>query len=316
MLKEETSVIVSAYNEQNYISGCMKAILDQTVTDFTLIMVDDGSTDNTWAVMNSTQDPRISRVRLKRRGGYATARNAGLKLVKEGIVFFTDADCRPSSDWLERGIAAFQEEDIMCIGGTTQYATENKLFTPNNLLSFSLFMQPDFGTCNVAYRTQLLCQIQGFRERYNDCLEDMDLYIRARMATKGKIVISEKMIVTHVKKDYSLQRALLWLLRPKQLVYFVKDHHEDLKKLSLSYRQGQVKFIHRFFVKTGFLWIIRPFYLLITLFPPLLYFYFKWNNIKIVSAKDMACIPLVYGYMLFSRIVIWITAIKERFFII
>jgi glycosyltransferase involved in cell wall biosynthesis len=319
VLTEKTSIIVIAYNEQQHIGGCMKAILDQTITDFTLIMVDDGSTDNTWSIMNSMQDPRISRVRLKSRSGYATARNAGLKLVKEGIVFFTDADCRPSSDWLEKGIAAFQGEDVVGVGGTTKYVAGNQRFTPNNLLSFSLFTQPDFHGCNVAYRAQLLSKIEGFRERYNDGLEDMDLHIRARMAAKGKFICSEKMIVSHLKKDYSLHRILLWLRRTKQLVYIIKDYNKDFEKLggiSIFRKERRTKFIHWFFAKARFFWIIRPFYLLITVFPPLLYFYFKWNNIKIVRFKDIAYIPLVYGYMLLLRIVIWSTAIKERFFII
>lgn len=315
MPKEKISVIVTAYNEERCISDCVKAILGQTVPDFELIMVDDGSTDNTWAVINSIQDARIRRVRLKRRSGYSTARNAGLNLVKDGIVFFTDADCRPSPDWLEKGMIPFREEDIAGVGGVTKYVAGDKHFTPGNLISFSSFTQPNFSTDNVAYKARLLHLIQGFRERYNDGLEDIDLNIRVRAASEERFVFSQEMFVTHIKKDYDLHRIILWLRRAKQPVYLIKDHHENLSRLK-AFRQGRIKFINLPLLKTRFFWIIRPFHLLIMVFPPSLYFFFKGNKIKILRVKDIAYIPLVYGYMLFLRIAIWVTAIRERFFVL
>lgn len=323
MIKEEISVIVIAYNEEGYIGDCIRALLNQTVHDFTLILVDDGSTDNTWGIINNAQDTRISRVRIKKRSGYATARNEGLKLVKEGIAFFTDADCRPEKNWIEEGLIVFKKDGSMAVSGSTKRVLSNTNLGLKDMLTFScvsLVSLPGFGTNNVAYRVPMLHSIGGFSKRYNNGFEDIDLLMRvaARASRKEKFIFAKEMVVVHVKKKYTLQRIFLWLKRMKQIVYILKDHHAlfeqyDEKKVT---HLRQVAFSHKLFINAKFFWIIRPFYLLIIVFPPLLYFSFKKNNIKLTEVKEIAYIPLAYGYILYLRMVVWITAIEERFFVI
>ncbi len=92
------SVIVPAYNVEDYLKRCLDSLLAQTYTDTEIIIVDDGSTDNTPKMLDeySSADDRI-RVVHKENGGVSSARNTALDMVRGSYVAFPDADdyCEP-----------------------------------------------------------------------------------------------------------------------------------------------------------------------------------------------------------------------------
>lgn len=90
------SIIVPAYNSALFISKCIDSVLSQTFRDFELILIDDGSRDNTLDICQSyaENDPRI-KVIHKDNGGHTSARNEGLKYAQGEYVLFVDSD-----DWL------------------------------------------------------------------------------------------------------------------------------------------------------------------------------------------------------------------------
>ena len=90
-----TSVIIPAYNAAKTIVCCVESLLSQTYLDWELIIIDDGSTDNTVDVCQSFQDKRIQ-VYHKPNGGVSSARNYGLTYAKGEYIAFVDAD-----DYLE-----------------------------------------------------------------------------------------------------------------------------------------------------------------------------------------------------------------------
>lgn len=91
------SIIIPAYNAEEYIINCLESISKQTFTDFEVIVVDDGSKDNTANLCTEYTkcDPRFRLIR-QANGGVSSARNHGLKKVKGEWVIFIDAD-----DWIE-----------------------------------------------------------------------------------------------------------------------------------------------------------------------------------------------------------------------
>ena len=316
MKQEKVAIVVIAYNEERYIEGCLKAILNQTFSDFHLIVVDDGSTDMTRNIIGQIKDPRLTYVKLKKRNGYATARNYGLKLIKEGIVFFTDADCRPCHDWIEKGLIVFKEKDPIAVGGLTQYKSKNNNPSIQSFLSIKQFTKPNFTTSNAAFRAEWLHRIGGFRQRYNDGWEDADVEIRVQAASGKKIAFTNEMVIVHLKKEYTIQRLFLKFKGIKQRVYYIKDHHVFLERYASHGLQPNIEFMNQIFIKTRFFWIMDPFCLLIIFCPPLLYFLLKKNNIRIANIKDFAYLPFVYGYMVVLRIAIWKAACQERFFVL
>lgn len=92
------SVIVPIYNAEKYIRRCIESILAQTFIDFELLLIDDGSKDNSKAICDIylKKDDRI-KVLHKINGGVSSARNLGLNYAKGKWVAFVDSD-----DWLEK----------------------------------------------------------------------------------------------------------------------------------------------------------------------------------------------------------------------
>ena len=86
------SVIVVAHNEERDLARAVKSVLAQTHSDFELIIVDDASTDHTWEVMQSFDDPRIVRHQRLCANGAGAARNTAITLAKSQWLAFLDAD--------------------------------------------------------------------------------------------------------------------------------------------------------------------------------------------------------------------------------
>lgn len=93
------SIIVPVYNVEKYLNRCLDSILNQTFTDFELILVDDGSTDNSGIICDEykTKDNRI-KVIHKENGGLSSARNAGLDIARGRYIGFVDSDDFISKD--------------------------------------------------------------------------------------------------------------------------------------------------------------------------------------------------------------------------
>lgn len=90
------SVIVAAYNIERYINPCLDSILATTADAFEVIVVDDGSTDPTAALVDRYSQDRRVRVIHQANGGLGAARNAGLDEARGRFIMFVDGD-----DWIE-----------------------------------------------------------------------------------------------------------------------------------------------------------------------------------------------------------------------
>jgi glycosyltransferase involved in cell wall biosynthesis len=85
------SIVIPLYNKENFIIHTVKSVLAQTFTDFEIIIVNDGSTDNSEEITLQIKDPRI-RYYLKENGGVSSSRNFGIEKAKSDYIAFIDAD--------------------------------------------------------------------------------------------------------------------------------------------------------------------------------------------------------------------------------
>ena len=107
------SVIIPIYNGGRFVESAVKSVLAQTVSDWELVIVNDGSTDGTRDILERlrAQDARIN-VHHQPNGGVSAARNAGIALAKGEYLTFLDADDEWYPDCLEtyeRVLAAYPQ---------------------------------------------------------------------------------------------------------------------------------------------------------------------------------------------------------------
>jgi len=115
--QELISVIVPVYNGEAFIENCVASVLEQTYPHFELILVDDGSGDNSPAMLEmfGKRDDRIRVLRQENRG-VSAARNSGLDCAGGSYIAFLDGDDSVEPDYLERLYGAMLEKkaDIVC----------------------------------------------------------------------------------------------------------------------------------------------------------------------------------------------------------
>lgn len=118
MANPTVSVIVPAYNAENFIESCVESILRQTYTDFELILVNDGSKDSTSAICHrlAAQDSRIT-VIDQENGGSSSAKNTGLGIARGSYIEFIDADDTLDEAYMEQLLRGTAEDEAdLCVG--------------------------------------------------------------------------------------------------------------------------------------------------------------------------------------------------------
>jgi len=117
------SVIIPVYNVEPYLTICLDSVLNQTHINLEVLVVDDGSTDNSGVICDeiSKKDDRVH-VLHKAKGGVSSARNAGLDAARGDWIAFVDADDRIEPDMYEKLLKAALDSGSRLVGsGYTQY---------------------------------------------------------------------------------------------------------------------------------------------------------------------------------------------------
>lgn len=152
------SVIVPVRDRCDLLAALFQALDEQTLRDFEVIVVDDGSRDGSdeLAAMSSVAGRPIHLIRSNKAGA-VTARTMGVAVSKAPIVAFTDSDCAPTPQWLERGVAAI-ERGADLVNGLTLPARPVKPLE-RSLASGEEGLYP---TANMFFRRDALDAVGGF----------------------------------------------------------------------------------------------------------------------------------------------------------
>ena len=86
------SIVIPTYNHGYFLKKCLQSVIDQTLTDWEAIVINNFSEDNTIDVVNSFHDPRIHLVNFKNNGIIAASRNEGIKISNADLIAFLDSD--------------------------------------------------------------------------------------------------------------------------------------------------------------------------------------------------------------------------------
>ncbi len=183
------SVIIPAYNAERTLPLTLEALQRQTVPRdrYEVIVVDDGSTDETARIATEFG----ARVIRQENQGPAAARNAGVRAARGEIVLFTDADCAPCEDWIEKMTAPFKDPEV--VGAKGAYLTRQRslmarfvqLEYEDRYDRMANFAQIDFiDTYSAAYRRDVFLANNGFDTIFPTAsVEDQEFSFR--LAQKG-----------------------------------------------------------------------------------------------------------------------------------
>lgn len=201
---DKVSLYIPCFNSANTISKCIESISKQTYKIDEIIVIDDGSTDNTCEIASRYN---VKIIQHKEHKGLAEARNTGISNSKNEYIASIDSDCVARKDWLETLIATIKNENIAGAGGylietnsnsiadkwrmihLTQNWGNKKITNPRQL----------FGN-NILFRKSALFDVGLYNPIYKTNSEDYD--ISQRLMKKGyTLVYTPKAKVGHIRKD-------------------------------------------------------------------------------------------------------------------
>jgi glycosyltransferase involved in cell wall biosynthesis len=205
------SIVVPAYNAEKTIGECLGALIRQSLdaATYEVIVVDDGSRDNTAKIVQTFP---VRYLHQPNRGP-AAARNNGSREARGEIILFTDSDCVPAKDWVEKMTASFIDADVVAVKGV--YRTNQRSLTAR-------FAQVEFeerfellkrapsidmvDTYSAAYRADVFRQAGGFDESF-PVANNEDTELSYKLSRMGrKMVFNPEAVVTHLNHPATLGR--------------------------------------------------------------------------------------------------------------
>lgn len=186
MKTPKISIIVPVYNAEKYLQRCIESILAQTFRDFELLLIDDGSKDNSGYICDeyAGKDERV-KVWHKENGGVSAARNVGLDNAKSEWVTFSDSDDWVEEDWLVTFSENMKGYDAVVTGFNFVTSETIKPFVmdchsdnPARVADY-LNKERNYGFlwCKCFKRSLIECQKLRFNEKLS-FLEDEDFVCR------------------------------------------------------------------------------------------------------------------------------------------
>jgi glycosyltransferase involved in cell wall biosynthesis len=195
------SVIVPTYNRAAMLRDCIKAIRgqDYPLDRYELIVVDDGSADETEAVLEEFSDwSSLKVLKQDNRGSYA-ARNLAISKTEGDILLCTDDDCIVSKEWITKIVDDISKENSGVVGGRIighqPETIVEKYINKNRLLDQSVFLKVFPVTANVAYKREVFEKAGVFDEQFRSG-GDVDMGIRAKVSGY-EIVYSPEAMIEH-----------------------------------------------------------------------------------------------------------------------
>ena len=222
------SVIIPFYNAQETLGQCLEGLALQEVRPFEIILIDNGSTDQSLAVIRKAQQetglPLVMASEVKR--GPGPARNRGISLARGELVAFLDADCVAQPDWIRNIEAVFDQDPSLGAVGGIEDSVGRSLTTLMGAFLAVCWIGPSWEfrrveitdkgdwlgdkyipTFNSVYRKDLLSALGGFDESFFPAGEDIDLWMRA-LDQKARLVAWEPRLVVQHLQEITLRKLL------------------------------------------------------------------------------------------------------------
>ncbi len=159
------SVVMCTYNRSGLVGRSIASVLDQSFKDFELIVVNDGSSDDTAAVLDAYEDPRMRPVH-RENGGLSAARNSGIREASGRFVTFLDDDDEADLRWLEKMAAEINETTGIVNCSCTLTGPDRKRFNPQDVRAHDVYpdIRGSFVAGTFALAKEIIDEVGGYAE--------------------------------------------------------------------------------------------------------------------------------------------------------
>lgn len=235
------SVVIPLYNKEAQIAQTLRTVLSQSFQDFEIVIVNDGSTDNSVSEVLKFSNPRI-RLINQANAGVSTARNKGIEEARGEYVALLDADDEWNYDYLEtqmRLVEAYPQCDVFAVnyqfsdanGNITDTIIKNLPFPAESGVLYNYFevastSHPPICSITIMARKKAFQEIGGFPVGIKS---GEDLLTWARLACRYKIAYSRKVCATFNVEGYDVKE------KPKRVPAEIDIVGEELERLARDY---------------------------------------------------------------------------------
>lgn len=204
------SVIIPVRNGEGTIVQCLSSVLDQSISDYEVVVIDNGSTDSTKHMISgfSRRDPRV-KYHFESRKGRGHARVSGIESSRGRVLAWTDADCVVPKDWLERLTRPILEgkesvvqgnEDLISTGFwsyQTQLAGQRHM---DDQMKDPPYID-HLDTKNLAIAKEVLVRCGGFNRKLR-ALEDFELKVRLKRSGERIFYMRDLKVKHHHRESF------------------------------------------------------------------------------------------------------------------
>lgn len=227
------SIIIPVYNGEKYLSATIQSVIDQTYNNWELIIVDDGSTDNTADVVKQFNDNRISYIK-KNNTGVSDSRNVGAQIAKGEILCFLDADDVWLPDNLEKKIYQLINE-------------------PNSILVTSpmylWYESADYHNCKIV-GSPIIDEWKEFRELRNISIPSSSLIYKKSFLEAGMF---DTNISTSADFDLSIRlRELGKFTYVNEPLVLYRSHPSQMHNNIALYKHDMIYILKKYKSNTNF----------------------------------------------------------------
>jgi cellulose synthase/poly-beta-1,6-N-acetylglucosamine synthase-like glycosyltransferase len=179
------SVLLPVYNGAKTLQASLDSVLRQEFDEFELLAIDDGSTDDTMAMLRACRDPRLRVLQNERNLGLTRTLNRGLSEARGNLIARQDADDLSGSERLARQVRYLDEQPDVALVGSSSWRIDNHgrvlgtIDLPTTHLAIrwgSLFDNPFIHT-SVLFRREVVRELGGYDEQWSIC-QDYELWNR------------------------------------------------------------------------------------------------------------------------------------------
>jgi poly-beta-1,6 N-acetyl-D-glucosamine synthase len=249
------SILVPAYNEGPTLENCIVSLFDQSYTNYEIIIINDGSTDETekiaWHLRDTYDNFRI-RVYSQPNMGKAEALNLGIKKAKGEIVICMDADSMFLPDAVRQLVLSFHDPEVAAVGGNVRVANRGQWLSLHQAIEYitGLAIQrgafAHMGCMQVisgaigAFRRDLLKEVGGYSK--DTIVEDMDVTVT--LARRGYKVVYNRAAIAYTEAPESLsafvKQRYRWVyggfqVAAKHRDLFMKRHYRRMGTVGIPY---------------------------------------------------------------------------------